>query len=59
MKIPAHDLDSALQNAVLLDVREPDEIASKGTLPGAVQIPLGQLESRLHELPTDRPIITA
>lgn len=59
MKIPAHDLDRALESALLLDVREPGEIASKGTLPGALQIPMGQLESRLHELPTDRPIITA
>lgn len=59
MKIAAQDLDEALQSALLLDVREPDEIASKGTLPGALQIPIGQLEGRLHELPTDRPIITA
>ncbi len=59
MKIPAQNLDEALQSALLLDVREPDEIASKGTLPGALQIPMGQLESRLLELPTDRPLITA
>src|SRR3954454_13172671 len=42
-----------------LDVREPDEIQNLGSLPGYVNIPLGQLESRLGELPKDKPIITA
>ncbi|GMU54551.1 MAG: hypothetical protein AMXMBFR33_36970 [Candidatus Xenobia bacterium] len=37
----------------MLDVRESEEIASQGTLPGALHIPFGQLEARLHELPTD------
>src|SRR3954453_17349919 len=48
------------RNSVLfLDVREPDEIQKLGSLPGYVNIPLGQLESRLGELPKDKPIITA
>jgi NADPH-dependent 2,4-dienoyl-CoA reductase/sulfur reductase-like enzyme/rhodanese-related sulfurtransferase len=37
---------------VLLDVREPSEFAA-GHLPGAVNIPLGALRSRLGELPRD------
>ena len=33
----------------LLDVSEPDEVAA-GTIPGAINIPLGQLRARLGEL---------
>jgi rhodanese-related sulfurtransferase len=42
--------------AFMLDVREPDEWAA-GHIPGATLIPLGTLESRLNELPTDRDIV--
>ncbi len=41
--------------AFLLDVREPVELIVE-TLPDAVNIPLGQLRSRLGELPRDREI---
>jgi NADPH-dependent 2,4-dienoyl-CoA reductase/sulfur reductase-like enzyme/rhodanese-related sulfurtransferase len=37
--------------AFLLDVRQPSEFAA-GSIPGAVNIPLGQLRSRVGELPT-------
>ncbi len=48
------------QNAVgpggqLVDVREPDEVA-EGTLPGAINIPLGELPSRLSELDVSRRV---
>ena len=49
--------DALPEGALLLDVREPAE-CEKGTLPGAVTIPLGQLRNRLEELPRDRLIIT-
>ena len=39
----------------LLDVREPPELAVEH-VPGAVNIPLGQLRARLNELPRDREI---
>ncbi len=42
-------------DALLLDVREPVELAVE-EVPGAVNIPLGQLRSRLDELPRDREI---
>jgi NADPH-dependent 2,4-dienoyl-CoA reductase/sulfur reductase-like enzyme/rhodanese-related sulfurtransferase len=42
-------------NALLLDVREPVELAVESQ-PGAVNIPLGQLRGRLGELPRDREI---
>jgi NADPH-dependent 2,4-dienoyl-CoA reductase/sulfur reductase-like enzyme/rhodanese-related sulfurtransferase len=40
----------------LLDVREPVELAVE-RVPGAVNIPLGQLRARLGELPRDREIL--
>ncbi|HEX6214861.1 MAG TPA: rhodanese-like domain-containing protein [Vicinamibacterales bacterium] len=42
-----------------LDVREPSELEELGTLEGYVNIPLGQIEKRLKEIPKDKAIITA
>lgn len=42
-----------------LDVREPKELEELGTFDGYVNIPLGQIESRLKEIPKDKAIITA
>jgi rhodanese-related sulfurtransferase len=39
----------------MLDVREPFELAVEN-VPGAINIPLGQLRSRLGELPRDTEI---
>ena len=41
---------------MLLDVRQPDEYAQEH-IPGAKLIPLGELETRLGELPTDRSLV--
>lgn len=41
-----------------LDVREPDEIKQLGSVPGYVNIPVGELEKRLSEVPKDKLIIT-
>lgn len=43
-------------DGVLLDVREPREW-QLGTLPDAVLIPMGELMTRIHELPKDKPIL--
>ncbi len=43
------------KTVLLLDVREKAELAVEH-VPGAVNIPLGQLRSRLDELPLDREI---
>ncbi len=50
---PWDKLDST--EAFLLDVRQPHEFDA-GSIPGSVNIPLGQLRSRLGELPRDREI---
>jgi len=46
------------QNAVLLDVRESNELAG-GKLPNALHIPLSQLKDRVAELAklTSRPVV--
>ena len=44
---------------LFLDVREPKELEDFGTLKGYLNIPLGQLESRLNEIPRNMPIVSA
>ena len=44
------------KGAFLLDVREPVELVVE-RVPGAINIPMGQLRSRLGELPRDREIL--
>jgi sulfur-carrier protein adenylyltransferase/sulfurtransferase len=57
-EIDAAELDDALYDATLLDVREPHE-AVLGSLPGAVCIPATQLDARMHELDTARRYVVA
>lgn len=42
--------------AALVDVREPDELVD-GSLPGAVNIPVGDLPQRCDELDRAKPVI--
>jgi rhodanese-related sulfurtransferase len=59
-EIKRAELDTLLANPgkiFVLDLRGPDEIAKIGTLPGYVNIPLAQLESRLAEIPKDKTIL--
>lgn len=44
------------EDLVLLDVREPDEIAT-AAVSGATTIPMGQIPGQLAALPADRPIV--
>lgn len=41
--------------AVLIDVREPDEIARTGIAEGAIAVPLGQIGRRCDPARADRP----
>ena len=43
-------------SAIMVDVREPEELAEQ-RVPGTIDIPLGELESRLAEVPTDKPVL--
>ncbi|MGD1066100.1 MAG: rhodanese-like domain-containing protein [Vulcanimicrobiaceae bacterium] len=44
------------ESHLLLDVREPDEIAT-ASLSGATTIPMAQIPTRIGELPHDVPIV--
>ena len=61
MRVKAEDIDSVMKDGKVffLDVREPKELEEFGSYEGYVNIPMSQLESRLGELPKDRPILTA
>jgi rhodanese-related sulfurtransferase len=54
--ITIDELDALLtQRAInLIDVREPGEFKS-GHVPGAVNIPMGQLDARITKLKKDKP----
>jgi rhodanese-related sulfurtransferase len=47
--------DALAAGADVIDVREPDEYV-EGHVPGAKLVPLGQLGSRVQELPEGRPL---
>ena len=58
--ISAKDLYSILQNEkdfVLIDVREPYELIETGFIPGAVNIPMGQIKQKLSTLPQTGKLI--
>jgi 3-mercaptopyruvate sulfurtransferase SseA len=60
-RIQADQIDKLLAEGkvLLLDVREPKEREELGAIEDSVNIPIGQLEKRLNELPKDRLILTA
>ena len=60
-RVKADAIDSVMKDGKVffLDVREAKEIEEHGSYEGYVHIPMSQLESRLSELPRDRPILTA
>ena len=49
------ELDAG-RDLILLDVREPRETAL-GRLPGALEIPMGEIPGRLAEIPRDRDLV--
>ena len=57
-EIEPSELDAALANAQLLDVREPHEVVL-GIVDGALHVPASELEARLHELDSARQYVVA
>lgn len=58
--IGSKELQTILQkekDLLLVDVREPDELADTGFIPGAVNIPVGQVEKNLNSLPKTGKLI--
>ena len=60
-RVQADEIDTYIREkkVFFLDVREPKEIEELGTLEGYYNIPIGDLEKRLGELPKDKLILTA
>lgn len=50
------DVANIPEGAYRLDVRNPEELAENGEIPGFVNIPLNQLRGRIAEVPLDKPI---
>lgn len=50
--------DAIPEDAILVDVRQPEEVQA-GAITGAINIPLGQIRSRLNELDKSKVIITS
>lgn len=51
------DLIRSKADVLYLDVREPKEIAELGSVPGYRNIPVGQVATRLAEIPKDKPLV--
>jgi rhodanese-related sulfurtransferase len=57
---PAAALALIRKGALLVDVREPNEIARKSfDVPNIMQIPLSRIESRYQEIPANSQVIVA
>jgi adenylyltransferase/sulfurtransferase len=59
-RIPIPELKKKLdagRNLVVVDVREPKEINESGAIPGAIHIPMAQIEKRIGELPKNAEIV--
>lgn len=54
-QIPTVSVTDLPDDAVVVDVREPDEWAA-GHAPGAVHVPLGEVPERLGDLPDSEPL---
>jgi rhodanese-related sulfurtransferase len=58
-RIPIPELQKKLKGGklVLVDVRETSEIKESGAIPGAIHIPMAQVEKRMGELPKNAEIV--
>lgn len=58
--IPLNEVKEMLdkKEAILLDVRNPEELKNDGYIKGSINIPLGELENRIGELKKDQSYIT-
>jgi rhodanese-related sulfurtransferase len=45
------------KNLFILDVREPKELEDSGMLEGSLNVPVGDLEKRMREIPKGKPLV--
>ena len=63
-KLKGAELEATMASpdVVVLDVRSAEEIAESGTAPGALHVPIGELEQRIEEVREaagERSVLTA
>ena len=59
-RIPIPELKKKLESTnkpIVVDVREASEIKEGGAIPGAIHIPMAQIEKRMNELPKNAEIV--
>ena len=59
-RIPIPELKKKLDSnkkLIVVDVRETGEIKEGGAIPGAIHIPMAQIEKRMGELPKNAEIV--
>jgi rhodanese-related sulfurtransferase len=57
---PSEAFSMTKNGALLVDVREPREVAGKAfDAPGTLQVPMSQFGQRFQEIPSDRKVIVA
>jgi len=59
-RIPISDLKKKIDSnkkPIIVDVREAKEIKESGAIPGAIYIPMNELERRMNELPKNADIV--
>ena len=59
-RIPIPELRKKLESKkkpIVVDVRERSEIKESGAIPGAIHIPMAQIEKRMPELSKDAEIV--
>ena len=59
-RIPIPELKKKLdakKKPIVVDVRETSEIKESGMIPGAIHIPMAQIEKRMNELPQNAEIV--
>jgi rhodanese-related sulfurtransferase len=50
-------LDKEGKNLFVLDVREPKELEELGMLKGSFNVPVGEVEKRMAEIPKGKPLV--
>jgi len=59
-RIAIPDLQKKLKTSkklVLIDVREPKELAETGIIPGAIHVPMKQLEKRIDDFQKEADLV--